>query len=462
MGSFSVIMVVGVITMRKIASVLLFSLLPVLFCNAQAKELNFRQYGKATQEMKDIGLCAAHSTIPIGSKATIISQSTNKSVEVTVIKRLKPSPDRVIDLSPAAAKAIDMGSSGQVIVETNELSHPVVPSGADRGRGYTVSSGPYDNGRIRLMLYKDTGRFALYYLMDDGQALPFFMSQDPRTSYITVFLNNREYRIGDASLFRINLGGTPINPAIIFESSFLTVVQDFTFIKTASSSVTNGIKINVTITNKTGQPVEAGMRYLIDTTLGEKDPAHFFTDQRQVASETIIEKMFADKYWVSRNANLALVGTIIGQNATRPDIVQFANWKRLYDTPWKLPYVAGRNFNLVPASIGDSAVSLYYEPIPVNPGGLRTISIILASEDESGQVRSSGGSGPAPAVFAGKAAEDSTLDNKMAQLIQEDLASLKKLLALLDEYESSGNVSDEDLLAIETNIFRIKERYGVP
>lgn len=450
--------------MRKIPPVLLFLLISVIFCSAQAKELNFRQFGRATQEMKDIGLCAAHSTIPIGSKATVINQAANKTVEVTIIKRLAPLPDRIIDLSPAAANALDLGSGGSVIVETNELSYPVIPSAQGGGnRASTISSGPYDNGRIRLMLYKDTGRFALYYLTDGGQAVPFFMTQDPRTSYLTVLLNNRDYSLGNASLFRINLGGTPANPAIVFESSFLTVVQDFTFIKTSASSVINGIRMNVTITNKTGQPVEAGLRYLLDTTLGEKETAHFFTDQRQITSETMMDKMSSDRYWVSRNNNIALVGTIIGQNATRPDFIHFANWKRLYDVPWKTPHVPARNFNLLPTSIGDSAVSLYYEPVPVPPGGIRAISIVLASEDESGRVTSDGSYGmPAGQVFVDKAAEESTLDNKMAQLIQEDLASLKKLLAILDEYETIEMVSDEDLTAIEINIIRIKERYGIP
>jgi len=450
--------------MRKITPVLLFSIITVIFCNAQARELNFRQFGIATQEMNDIGLCAAHSTIPIGSKAAVINQAANKTVEVTIIKRLPPLPDRIIDLSPAAARALDLVSGGAVIVETNELSYPVIPSKQEGGnRVPAISSGPYDNGRIRLMLYKDTGRFALYFLTDGGQAVPFFMTQDPRTSYLTVLLNNRDYSLGNASLFRINLGGTPANPAIIFESSFLTVVQDFTFIKTASSSVINGIRMNVTITNKTGQPVEAGLRYLIDTTLGEKEKAHFFTDQRHITSESMIDKMSSDRYWVSRNNNIALVGTIIGQNATKPDFVHFANWKRLYDTPWKTPHVPARNFNLLPASIGDSAVCLYYEPAPIPPGGIRVISIVLASEDENGRVKSDGRTGMVTAqVFEGRAVQDSTLDNKMAQLIQEDLASLKMLLNILDEYEVSGTVSDEDLLAIEINIFRIKERYGIP
>jgi hypothetical protein len=451
--------------MRKIMPVLLFLAVTVIFCNAQAREINFRQYGKATQDMKDIGLCAAHSTIPIGSKVTIINQNTNKTVEVTIIKRLKASPNRIVDLSPAAAKALDLSSGGLVIVETNELSYPVVPGQGGRGGGYAVSSGPYDNGRVRLMLYKDTGRFALYYLSDTGETAPFFMIQDPRTSYLTVLLNNRDYRLGEESLFRISLGGTPINPAIIFESSFLTVVQDFTFIKTASSPVINGVRMNVTITNKTGQPVEIGLRCLLDTTLAEKEPAHFFTDQRQITSETMIDKMSTEKFWVSRNNSIALVGTLIGQNVTRPDFIHFANWKRLFDTPWKPPHVAGRNFNFPPTSIGDSAVCLYYEPSPVPPGGLRTISIVFSTEDDSGSVRSDDRS-PSGAitkqVFDEKAAQGNTLDNKMSQLIQEDLAALKKMLSLLDEYEATGNISDEDLSAIETNIFRIKERYGIP
>jgi len=453
--------------MKKITVAALLFLGAITFCAAQARELSFREFGRATQEMQDVGLCAAHSSLPLGSKARIISEANNKSIEVTIIRRLPPSSNRIIDLSSAAAAALGIGSGGPVIIETQDLSIPLTPNQSLAGRAGSISPGPYDNGIVRLFLHESTGRFSLY-LIDNNTYLPFFMALDPRTSYLGVLVNNRAYRLGESPAFRTRLGGTTENPAIVFESSFLTVIQQFTFIRTAASSVVNGVKITFTITNKTAEPIEAGLRFLIDTTLGEDDKAHFATDQRLITSETMLEALSTDKYWVSRSSRLALVGLLDGQNVTRPDFVHFANWKQMYDAAWKTPHVPGKNFNLLPYSIGDSAVCYFYEPVVLLSGASRTFSMALASEDDSGAVRV----GPPPRiqpaivepekVFEDKAVQDNNLDNKMAQLIQEDLEYLQRLMALLDEYAITGMVSDEELEAIESQILRLKVKYGVP
>jgi len=458
--------------MRKLTLAALLMFGAITFCAAQARELSFREFGMATQEMQDVGLVAAHSALPIGSRARIISESNSKSIEVTIIRRLPPSSTRIVDLSLAAAAALGLPSGGPVIIETHDLSAPLTPN-QTLGRSGTISPGPYDNGIIRLFLHESTGRFSLYSIADKNNPLPFFMALDPRTSYLGVLVNNRAYRLGDSSAFRTRLGGTQESPAIVFESSFLTVIQQFSFIKTAASSTTNGVRITFTITNKTAEPIEAGLRFLIDTTLGEDDKAHFTTDQRQITGETIIDALSADKYWASRNSRLALVGILAGQNVTRPDFVHFANWKQMYDAAWKTPHVPGKNFNLLPYSIGDSAVCYFYEPEAMLPGATRIISMVLASEDDSGAVRVVPPSRPEPEatppetpepekVFEDKAVQEATLDNKLMQLIQEDLAYLQLLMALLDEYAISGTVSDEELEMIEAQILRLKVKYGVP
>jgi len=454
--------------MRQITLAVLLLLGAITFCAAQARELSFREFGRATQEMQDVGLCAAHGSLPIGSKARVISDSNGKAIEVTIIRRLSPSSTRIIDLSSAAAAAIGISSGGPVTIETHDLSIPLMPN-QSQSRAGTIPPGPYDNGTIRVFLHDGTGRFSLYSIADKNNPLPFFMSLDPRTSYLGVLVNNRAYRLGESPAFRTRLGGTPENPAIVFESSFLSVIQQFTFIKTAASSVVNGVRITFTITNKTAEPIEAGLRFLIDTILGEEDKAHFATDQRQITSETMIDALSTDKYWVSRNSSLALVGFFTGQNVTRPDFVHFANWKQLYDAAWKTPHVPGKNFNLLPYSIGDSAVCYFYEPQVLLAGASRTITMVLASEDDSGAVRvvppprTQPETPPEPEkVFEDKAVQDTNLDNKMAQLIQEDLAYLQRLMVLLDEYAITGMVSDEELEAIESQILRLKAKYGVP
>jgi hypothetical protein len=272
-------------------------------------------------------------------------------------------------------------------------------------------------------------------------------------------VNDRTYRMGDTSFFRTRLGGTPSNPSLIFESSVLTVTQDFSFIRTASSSLTNGVKITITLTNRGEQPVNAGIRFLIDTSLGERNPPHFNTNLRQINAEAVIERSSADQYWISKNTKLALMGSVDGANITRPDLIHFANWKRLNDTSWKIPFVAERNFNLLPFSVNDSAVCYYYEPVMIPRGGSRVITLVLSGEDTAGFARVNNAQDNLSALIRDSARPgENTVDSMRA-----DLIILRDLAARLDSLIAYGAaVPDDELAAIGLLISRIRSKYGIP
>jgi hypothetical protein len=324
-----------------------------------------------------------------------------------------------------------------------------------------LGAAEYIDGRIRLVVNENTGRFSLYFMTDIAREryVPFFTDQDSRTSFLAVLVNNRSYRMGESSSFKTKMGSTPSNPLLIFESSFLTVTEEFFFIRTGASPLTNGVRIIITITNKGEKPVEAGARFLIDTNLGENSNAPFITDQRQINSETRIESSSGDSYWISRNDQLALMGSITGQNITKPDSIHFANWKRLNDTPWKTSFVSGRNFNLLPYSIGDSAVCYYYEPSVIARGESRVISILLSSEDENGFALNSN----LPDDLSRLIQDSGKLEGDVSQSMRTDLITLRDLVAKLDQHASSGDyISDEELSAIGLLISKIKSKYGIP
>ncbi|MDR2767554.1 MAG: hypothetical protein LBB82_04425 [Treponema sp.] len=317
----------------------------------------------------------------------------------------------------------------------------------------------YVDGRIRLVINENTGRFSLYFMTDIAreQYEPFFSSEDPRTSFLVLMANDRVYRMGESSAFRTRLAGTPSNPALTFESSFLTVTEEFTFIRTADSSLTNGVRITVSIANRGEQQVQAGLRFLIDTSLGEASANHFSTEQRQISSETRIDSHATDTHWISKNDTLALMGGIQGNNITRPDEVIFGNWKRLNDTPWKYNYVAGRNFNLLPYSIGDSAVCYYFEPAAIQKGGIRLVSMVLASEDENGFL----GGDNTPVDISRLIRESAESEPDLDNMIRTDLVSLRDLLKRIDEYIASGEIPDDELAAIVLVLNKFKAKYGI-
>ena len=66
-------------------------------------------------------LTAAHRTLPFGTKVKVINQNNGKSVVVRINDRGPFLKGRIIDLSEAAAKKIDMISSGTAPVKLENV-----------------------------------------------------------------------------------------------------------------------------------------------------------------------------------------------------------------------------------------------------------------------------------------------------------------------------------------------------
>lgn len=74
-----------------------------------------------TFDQKD--LTAAHPSLPMGTKAKVTNLENGKKVDVRINDRGPFAEDRVIDLSGAAAKKLDMKEDGttQVKIETKQI-----------------------------------------------------------------------------------------------------------------------------------------------------------------------------------------------------------------------------------------------------------------------------------------------------------------------------------------------------
>jgi hypothetical protein len=330
--------------------------------------------------------------------------------------------------------------------------------------GGGLKAGEFTDGRIRLVLHEDTGRFSLYYQSDPSRESfdPLFTDEDPRTSFIGLIINDKSYRLGESLAFRFRPAEEGTEPAFFFESPLLQVTEEFAFIKTAGSSRVNGVQITVTLENRSPRELNLGLRFLIDTSLGERIHGRppFFTDQRPIESETLIGPKDDDQRWISRNDKCSLMGSIGGPAGQRPDLVHFANWKRLNEAPWKIGYTAGRNFNYLPYSIGDSAVCYYFEPRPLARGEAFRYAILLAAEDAEGFTGPSARdrSRPVRETVSLPPAIPSPADTKQA-----DMALLREMSSHIDRY-IAGEISltEEELADMEAAIARLKVRYNLP
>jgi hypothetical protein len=277
-------------------------------------------------------------------------------------------------------------------------------------------------------------------------------------------VNNMTYKLGDSSTFRFRLGGTERRPAIIFESSFLTVTEEFSFIKTAGSAMTNGVEISIHAENLNPRETSVGFKILVDTSLGEKNATPFLTDKKPVTGETIIETGAQDRWWISRNDQFAFMGSISSGVEKPPELVHFANWKRLNEAPWKIAYVSGRNFNYLPYSVGDSAVSYYFDPAIISRGALRSCTLLLAAGDEgsfaAGFAGWQAGSGAPSLADAGDPPPPPSSREPGER--DADLALLRNLITRIDAcLRGDLSLSDDELQVMEEQVARIRLRYGM-
>jgi len=337
-----------------------------------------------------------------------------------------------------------------------------------------------DSGKLKLVLHKGSGSFSLYL---DGAAL--FVDQDPRTSGLALALDNKVYKLGDSGEFKESVEAVPGGGRVAWTSKRAAVTASFTFQGAVS------VSLSVTITNKTQGELSAGLRFLLDTHLGEADFPHFRTDRnREINSETSFGAGDLPAWWLSRSSRSpeapGLLVPLRGPGVTAPDRVVLANWKRLSDSAWLYEPQPARNFSDLPYSINDSAACHYYGPAPLAAGESRTIEIVLSTgkpvppaEAASPAAAPPSGAGAAasvpaapaapavPTAAAAPAAETKPAAAAPAapapspvQLgIQGDLRVINDLLKQLAlKLESKTALSEEELRLMEQMITDLKKR----
>ena len=119
---------------RKVFLFVLFLLYVGTLVYAQTGQGEFRQVGLATREMAGTGLYAAHPSLAIGLKARVTNPVNDKTIEVTITKRIGTSSSRIIDLSYEAWITLGLGageSAGVIITvpppPRPQPSAPILP-----------------------------------------------------------------------------------------------------------------------------------------------------------------------------------------------------------------------------------------------------------------------------------------------------------------------------------------------
>ena len=200
-----------------------------------------------------------------------------------------------------------------------------------------------------------------------------------------------------------------------------------------------------------------GLRYLVDTWLGEKSGFHFISAGRpRITEETAILTASDDKWVGSPGDKASFMVQFAGPGIDRPDKVVLSNWKRLSDSPWAFDVNPQRNFTLIPYSINDSAIALFWEPAPVGRGASRRLSFAMGSLNEKGYPVASGKTSTEE-IFASTVLTTGTPD--AATSMAGDLIAVRDLISRIDRAISAGGtISTDELSAWGKILDRLEER----
>jgi hypothetical protein len=104
--------------MKRILAIFFFATLGgIIAVNAQIQE------GRGTwYETESKGLTASHANLPLGTRVRVTNLQNDKSVIVTINNRIVETPNRLIDISKAAADNVEMNARGTTPVRIEVLS----------------------------------------------------------------------------------------------------------------------------------------------------------------------------------------------------------------------------------------------------------------------------------------------------------------------------------------------------
>ncbi len=325
------------------------------------------------------------------------------------------------------------------------------------------------DGRMKLIVDERSGRFSLQYLADvaTNRYIPLLYAQETRTTYPTLMVDQKAYRLGEASEFRVTASKNDAGAVNVeYRSSFCSVRQTFTFVTSQGATMADSVTIGFEIENLSQKDSKIGLRILLDTWLGEKSSAHFASSSSgALTAETELGADYSD-VWIRSAEDLgatispdaqvvsaAIFQVLLTAPATRPDKVVAANWKRLNDSDWAFIVNRSRNFTLLPYSINDSAVALYFESSELRPGSTKSI-VVLLGQANSGYA-SAVASGPETASqYAAIAPSESAPLNEMA-----DLIAVRSILDALNKALDAGiPLTADDLAALGETLERLETR----
>lgn len=226
------------------------------------------------------------------------------------------------------------------------------------------------NTFLKLSVDTQEGRFILKSI-SPRQTFLTYQGKVPSTSFATIRINGADYIFGSSQgRFTVKPEKTAGN-TVRAEWRLGNVFVEQFLILTSSPYYTereDTLKVIMKVRcGKNDQP-RVGLRYTLDTYLGENDGVPFYMPGvGRISGTRHLNRSELPPYGytldTTKESNIRFQITFPEDEKGRPDEVVMASWEHFRENPWKIPEARKDTFRKDLLSINDSAVSLYWQPV---------------------------------------------------------------------------------------------------
>ncbi len=249
-------------------------------------------------------------------------------------------------------------------------------------------------------------------------------NDNPPTSYITLILNDKPYRLNSPDFTKIEYI-RQVGDVIwtrVYKDNVEFELQMF-ITNSSPQKMKDAIMLLITAVNQEKKAVTVGSRYLLDTTYDEQkgDPVLYLSSTEKVTRERLILKTMIPEFIFS--GEYSGEASDFGQglyifpqvNSLSPESIILGNWKKLADSELDYKIKPSDQFRASQYGSQDAAVGIFFNNISVKPGEKVTFGIMLSKNQKAAQqmedIQAVDSVRPDPVVKINPQASDTTMQN---------------------------------------------------
>lgn len=311
---------------------------------------------------------------------------------------------------------------------------------------------------LKLHVTENDGRFILYGRKDKKERwLPLIFEDFPSTTFFRFFKGDHRVPFGEGGKGHYaELKIVDNRISYFWSDDELKISLDYELVSSGENMPLDTLVIDITVESLTEDDFEINYFFCLDSYLGESSARHFILPGNVVIdSEGEIGGGSQVSYISSYNEKYGTgLGIAFNQpKQLKPTRVFFANWKRIEQEGGDYKVKEGRNFDLKPYSINDSALVAEYYRQPVlfsrNHHNRIILSLTGELELEDEEIVEEKKEVVEEIVESSEKVKDEALPDESQEGVDLINMSLEELLALLDrinkKLESGEKLTKEDI-----------------